>query len=323
MSGAIAGTAILNMTGAIAGTAINEISEGDKGSLNTVTLTVNDYCNLDCGYCYLRADGNLDFVSEEVLALIEMSEFRHLAIVGKEPLVNRRDAERTLGIVDRFGKKGITGSIITNGIGLPHMIRTPNNLAYVDVSLDGSPETFKARGKISYSDLASNIDRLASEGLRVNALQTLYGENVEQVDSMMQVREIGGLSTIMFSPYLDTRNYGEDGVSKAGLSRLLNTLSRSDRFRGDKNSIVLIDRYHIEQDNVDFDQIRGQIEKHELQGRVKVLEEDPLAYGIVRVTHDGQVLTPEQSLHIRDYSRLKDPGQLRTPLEETYEKMVA
>jgi len=323
MAGAIAGTAILNMSGAIAGTAINEIQEPEKGSLNTVTLTVNDYCNLDCDYCYLRSDSDSAFVGEDVLELLERSDFRHLAIVGKEPLINRRDARLTLQIVERFGVKDISASIITNGIGLKHVTDFPDNLAYIDVSFDGGPETFKAGSRIDYSELAANIDRLASSGPRMNALQTLYGENLDQVDSMMQVREIDGLGVIMFSPYIDTRNYGNDGVSKTGLSRLLTVFSESDRFREDRNSIALIDKFHIEQDGIDFNQIREQIESCGLQDKVRVIEEDPLAYGIVRVTHDGLVLTPEQSLHVRDYAQLRSPNQLQIPLETTYEKMVA
>lgn len=309
------------MTGAIAGTAILNVKP-NKGKLHTVTLTVNDYCNLDCSYCYLRAETNNHFVREDVLRRLEHSEFGHLAIVGKEPLASKNDTEKTLDIVRRFREKGISVSLITNGIGLKHIREAPTGLDYIDVSFDGGPETFKVREKISYQELKENIQRIGSYGVRFNALQTVYSQNLNQIGSMMAIREIEDINTILFSPYLDTRNYGQDGVSKAALNKLLEAFSDSRRFREDANSLSLIDRFHVEQDSIDFTQIKNQIRMYGLENKVRVIEEDPLSYGIVRVTHDGLVLTPKQSLHVRDYPNLRASHQ-EDSLEQVYQRMVA
>src|SRR5688500_15997163 len=107
MGGVVAGSAVLNAKVA--------------GKLHTVTLTVNNRCNLHCPHCYLQYDGIDRLIAPEAIDYLfdRPSSLRHVAIVGMEPLVTRRSVEVCGTIIHRAKQAGITVSLITNGINLP------------------------------------------------------------------------------------------------------------------------------------------------------------------------------------------------------------
>src|ERR1035438_763554 len=72
------------MAGAIAGSAIFCCSPTER--LDTVTLTVNNACNLACPHCYLQYHSPVKKFRESLFDVLERSAFRHPAVVGKEPL---------------------------------------------------------------------------------------------------------------------------------------------------------------------------------------------------------------------------------------------
>ena len=80
------------MAGAIAGTALVNYAPHTSKQLSTITLTVNNLCNLQCPHCYLQYDGEENkYIGSEVLEHLYKADFKHLVIVGKEPFVNKKN----------------------------------------------------------------------------------------------------------------------------------------------------------------------------------------------------------------------------------------
>src|SRR5205823_5589008 len=117
------------MAGAMAGSAVlkSHRRSACRGNLRTVTLTINNICQLQCPHCYLNYREQSPRILQDVLALLGDSEWLHLAIVGKEPLANADSVATCHAAMRMCRKKNATVSLITNGIGLDAL--TPEMLA--------------------------------------------------------------------------------------------------------------------------------------------------------------------------------------------------
>ncbi len=283
------------MAGAIAGTAILNIDSKKKNNLQTIALTVNNACNLICGHCYLQDGTNADYVSDEVVDKIIDSSASHIALVGKEPTVHLRKTER---LIQKLSKAGKSVSMITNGLQLHKLNKDAlMMLDYVDISMDGGPTTY-TRGE--YDKILKNLNLHP----RTNILHTLYKENLENIDDMLQVPYTG---VMMFSPYLVTNNRGENTVHRSELVDVIDSFAKSS-VRSDKNAFLLIDSYHLEQEGIlkSFDDQPNGVFDDE-SGIFKGVIQDPLEMGIVRVNYDGRVLKPADSLHPLHYKQNSIP----------------
>ena len=92
------------MSGAMAGSAIVG-AQARRDSLGTVTLTINNVCNLSCAHCYLQYDGREGLIDQDVINHIFESDFERICVVGKEPLANRASADTAGRIVDLASRK--------------------------------------------------------------------------------------------------------------------------------------------------------------------------------------------------------------------------
>lgn len=293
------------MAGAIAGTAILDCEP--RPILQTVTLTVNNLCNLSCPHCYLQYRSGQSFLDEGVLEVVLASQYRHLAIVGKEPLVNAASIALSDRIAALAVSSGKTVSLITNGLNLCSVPPTLfENLAYIDVSLDGGPGTYEQYRHGSLSRLRSGLEYLRRLRFRnVNALHVLNDRTVDAVDDMMQVRDFTDFKTIMFSPYLETLNDGTNSVGGVNLESLLCGLAGSHRFMNEPRAFLLMDPYHLQGQELTFEALEELLARYGLNQKVKLIRNDPLHYGIIRVTYDGLALPPYDSIHP---SRYQDVG---------------
>ena len=62
------------MAGAIAGTAILKASNlSDK--LHTITMTINNECNMNCPHCYLHCENDKSLISQETINSIFKAKF--------------------------------------------------------------------------------------------------------------------------------------------------------------------------------------------------------------------------------------------------------
>ena len=313
MAGAMAGTAILNCN----------LSK----TLHTVTLTINNSCNLECPHCYLQYErGAPNEIRRETLMSVNDSQFNHLAIVGKEPLANKASISRTTQIAKFSGRNLKTVSLITNGLNLSMASsELLKNLSYIDLSLDGGPNTYEKYRKGSLRKLLCGLRKLESKGFRqVNALHVLNSRTIHQVNDMMEAGDFFDFGYIMFSPFVNTSNYGTNSVDALETERIFDTLSKSKLFMDEPRAFLLISK-----DSILFSEkncsIKSLASKYGVNKKVKYIGEDPLLYGIIRITYDGYALTPYQSLDTINYRRvgiqLKQLSKGNRDLQKIYKAM--
>ena len=249
-------------------------------------------------------------MTENLQEQLFTSEFRHLAIVGKEPLVNRDSILLCEALISRCQMRGITTSLITNGVNLDRLsIESARELAWLDVSLDGGPLTYGSYRRSSYPGLIRSLHSKRDNGqLKINALHVINNITLPHLDDMLQVLSDFPFRTVMFSPYLETRHSGETSVDCVPLHKILDAFSRSQRFHEATEALLLIDIFHLEEDGITERQCRDLVEQRGLAERVVVIGSDPLEYGILRLTYDALVLTPGASLHTADYVTLGVPA---------------
>ncbi|ESS72054.1 hypothetical protein MGMO_74c00060 [Methyloglobulus morosus KoM1] len=287
--------------GAIAGSSILECKQ--TLNLDTVTLTINNSCNLVCPHCYLQYQPERsDSFDSQIFSILSRSSFRHLAIVGKEPLFNTNSIDLCLRLSDLCFSTGKTISLISNGI---NFALAPSNFvnkfSFIDISLDGGPQTYKSYRKASTFKLVNNLRAIASLGARMNALHVLNSKTIDHLDDMLDVRNWAPFDRVIFSPYLETQNHGHNLVGGLNLTSLLRRLASS-RFSQVEGAILLLHDQHIEAGSlthVEFNQLTSELN---LNHRVHLISGDPLEYGILRVTYDGLVLTPYAALHPKKYA---------------------
>jgi sulfatase maturation enzyme AslB (radical SAM superfamily) len=291
MAGAIAGTAILN-------------ANKSSNILHTITLTINNNCNYKCPHCYLQYKSKKNFIGYDTLDSIFKSNFVHLAIVGQEPLYNKESIELFEKIVNLAIENSKTISLVTNGSNLiqisPNIIK---NIDFIDISFDGGPQTYSNFRNHSFDSLIKGIDYLKQYGVKkINALHTLYQENINYIDDLIAINKYAEFSNIMFSPYLITENHGANKVNAISISDILNTLNCSRPFLNTNEAFILIDKYHLDQDNISLEYLNTIANNLKLYNKIKVFSNDPLYNGIIRVTFDDIVLTPGNSLHTKHYN---------------------
>ncbi|MBU1199150.1 MAG: radical SAM protein [Nanoarchaeota archaeon] len=272
------------MSGAIAGTAILNTKPEEK--LQTITLTVNNKCNLKCSHCYLQ-DDDTGFVDSEILNKVIKSTAKHIVIVGKEPLADIEKTSQTIQLLNENGKQV---SMVTNGINLHKMDRNIlKMLKYIDISMDGGPKTYS---RSNYETILKNLELHPN----TNILHTIYNENLENINDMLEVPH----KIMMFSPYLITDNKGINTVTPASLKKIIKAFSKS-KIKEYPNAYLMIDTYHLEQDKLTVSELETQIKEVGLEQNIILIKQDALEHGIVRVTHNGKILTPSDSLHTQRY----------------------
>lgn len=316
MAGVIAGTSILNVP------IKNEEKNIQKAKkLKLITLTVNNVCNMNCPHCYLQLDKvSLSWIGDSILNKILNSQFEHIAVVGKEPLFNLEHITKLISFSKKIKESGKTISIVTNGKNLNLIDENLlNNLDFIDISFDGGKATYSKFRKGSFEELKKNIQRIYKLGFKkINALHSVHSENINYIDDMMSILEIIPFGIIMFSPYLITENFGKNSVSKITLKEFFEKLSVSESFMNAKNAILNVDSYHLEQDNITSDELIKLAEKYSLKEKLILHDKDLLPYGVVRLTYDGKILSPSQSLNpkryvnglnINDFENINEPWE--------------
>jgi hypothetical protein len=243
----------------------------------------------------------MEGISEETFQGIVHSSAQHVSIVGKEPLVDRSSVLMTERLVEECTRGGKTVSLITNGLGLHRLSsEAVRRLEWIDVSLDGGPATYHLYRRGNFDRVIQNVRSALQRGARsINALHTVSSFNLANIDDMMAARPLANWDKIIFSPYAEVRNNGFNPTSTVEFSAFLEALGCSKGFRSDANAFVLIGRG--EAHPVYPDPITSAIESANLIDKVLRIESDPLLLGYVRVTYDGYLLTPYQSLNPADY----------------------
>lgn len=271
--------------------------------LEVLTLTINNHCNLQCPHCYLQYDGVKTLISDGLVSKVLEGDYKHLAIVGKEPLVDARSVEVTQRLIIDGVACGKSVSLITNGHGLHRLApKALESLAWLDVSFDGGPATYSRMRKADYSKVLGKVKDAQRQGAqKVNAMHTLSSLNLDAVDDMMHVDGELQWEHIIFSPVMLVRNHGSIAVSEVNLQQIISALCHSDKFMSSKSARLLVSADAFRHQGLNDEEVGAILMQSGLAEKVLQLEHDPLRLGYLRLTYDGYLLTPNQSLHPADY----------------------
>lgn len=302
--------------GAFAGSAALECREL-RSDLSVVTLTINNACNLKCAHCYLQFDGSDALVADYVVDAVVESAARTVSVVGKEPLRDRRTARRLAEVILRAKGAGKRVGFITNGLNASLLdAAVIRAVDWVDVSVDGTAASYKEIRGGSMARLLRGMAYLREAGLReLNILHTVHAGNIGEIAALASAGRELGSGVVIFSPYVPTLHQGVQGEDlavgpEAFLAALMDTtvdLSRCWVVMDLQWAGGWRDRYATEL-------------RQRLAGRMVAFAEDPVRYGMVRVTYDGRVMTPREAMHTREYrgrAEVCDERRLRRLLGAT------
>ena len=310
------------MAGAIAGTAILKASN-NSDKLHTITMTINNECNMSCPHCYLHCKNDNRLIGQETINSIFNAKFKHIAIVGQEPLYNQSSIEKITTIAKQAKIRDVSVSIVTNGLNLKKIPKTTIELIdYVDVSFDGGEKSYSSFRKSSFSHIIDGVNYLKDCGLKeINALHTICDSTIDFISDCINIREFANFSNIMFSPYLITENFGENTVNPVHLLDIINVLLTNDLFMSTEEAFLLIDNYHLEQDGILPEQIESLIINNKIEKKLRLFKHDPILNGILRITYDDLVLSPRCSLHTKLYSQSNYYAS-KSNIEKCYQKLL-
>lgn len=167
----------------------NNDSGDTRPSLERLTLTVSNVCNLGCSYCYASGgsyyNANGLMMTKETAfnainkAVRSYSHIGHINFFGGEPTLNREIIEIVCEYVFFLYKRGVlkylpSFGITTNGFALSDkMLTVLNHYNFsVTLSLDGPREIHDLNrltksGKGSYNNIVKNIKKLLSNGIDI------------------------------------------------------------------------------------------------------------------------------------------------------------
>ncbi|GMV20767.1 MAG: hypothetical protein AMXMBFR57_07160 [Acidimicrobiia bacterium] len=287
-------------------------------ALRVVTVTVNNSCNLSCPHCYLQYEQNDAFLDPEAEDALLAADCDHVAIVGKEPLRNLKTSRRSADLIEAIARSGKTVSLITNGHGLPTLSDAAlKRLSWVDISLDGGPLTYRRQRVASYNQLISNVSRLSD----VRALHTITGQNIQDVGDMMAISDDAEWTWILFSPLIVTGQASQAGLRPVELSQLTSTLTQNRSFMESGRARLLLDGVHLAQMGITEDQAVLILSREGLIAKTVFVPVDPILYGYLRLTYDGLILKPLDSLFTNDYRRRAVALSAHESLQQSYRLM--
>jgi hypothetical protein len=253
------------------------------------------------------------------------SNAHHIAIVGKEPLIDAESVAITERLVSLFVGEGKTVSLSTNGLGLHRLSdKCLADLEWIDVSLDGGPLTYSQYRRGNFDRVLNNVRESLSNGARsFNVLHTISSLNVGNLNDMMAVSGLSKWHNIIFSPYTQDQIQEKRTISSVPIDRFLKTFQECDNFLRNQSSYVLIGNHSFKDQGLNNDAVRCKIQEAQLSDKVIFIEQDPLLLGYVRVTYDGYLMTPYQSLYSSDFYAFRIPLEKHSSLNSAYQYLRA
>jgi hypothetical protein len=144
----------------------------------------------------------------------------------------------------------------------------------------------------------ANVRRLFDAGFdRFNALHVINERTVSSLDDMLAPETVAPFRSIMLQPYIATQNHGVNRISGLGLEALLDAVASNVAFRNERRAFLLVDCEHLEQAGLAPDDFLRLVGRLGISEKVRFFPSDPLLHGLLRVTYDGYVLAPLDSLH--------------------------
>lgn len=287
------------MAGAMAGSAILSAPQRSE-RLSTVTLTVNNICNLACPHCYLQYDGANCIISDNLIDHIFSASFDQICLVGKEPLANQESVLTVKRIVTKAQKNNIAVSLITNGLNGELLdSEILSYLNWVDVSLDGGRNSYQRYRNGSWKKLERSVKYMRSHGLKeLRIMNTLSSETIGSVVDMVDSAWELGAEKIVFSPYQKTAAAGIQSAHSLSPDVIIKSL---DNYHKDERIFLAFDAAYLKQQPHVESAIQSA--RQMFGDRLHLVSTDPIDRGIIRITYDGLILTPFESIDTAHYSK--------------------
>jgi hypothetical protein len=157
----------------------------------------------------------------------------------------------------------------------------------------------------------------------VNALHTVSTANLGAIDDMMAVATLADFRMIIFSPYVEVRNAGTNATSPVSCLTLLASLSQSDAFHTHDAAYLLLGKGAFSDQGLSDGDVSRLVKDAGLAAKVIQIEEDPLGLGYIRVTYDGYIMSPYQSLHPAEYRLAAQPLHHYSSIDAAYDHLRA
>ncbi|MDO9231555.1 MAG: radical SAM protein [bacterium] len=172
--------------------------EGSAGSLipriKSISLFINNMCNLRCPYCYVSAlnkevpvEIKVDDIIKFINVVHEKCELESVVIVGREPLLSPKVMLEVLQEIQKMGIPKV--GIITNGTLITKKIakKLAGLVSFVDVSFDGLKEAHeKTRGRGSFAKTVAGTKRLLDAGIDVFVLHKVDSASAPQLNEFAE-----------------------------------------------------------------------------------------------------------------------------------------
>jgi radical SAM protein with 4Fe4S-binding SPASM domain len=177
--------------------------------LDLAYLEVTNSCNLRCIHCYKKAGESLneEMSTQEWVSIIdELKELgvMTLAVTGGEPFMR----EDIFDILEYAASQCIGVNIFTNGTLITEEVVTALNRINpekVMVSIDGTREPHeKIRGKNTFDRTVKGIHLLTENGIKVRSNTVIYTENVNDLESVIQLLLDLGVQEMILDRLINT-----------------------------------------------------------------------------------------------------------------------
>ena len=158
---------------------------------NTVFWEITERCNLKCRHCYLGEREKArayQFVKEKALAHLEALHkggVKTILFMGGEPLLHS-DIFEFVRIVGSYGY-GLHAAILTNGLLLNEEVVIElkrSGISAVQVSIDGTGDSYKIIRGIDFAVIDENIKRLKNSKVVVQAKFTITKKNFHEFEDV-------------------------------------------------------------------------------------------------------------------------------------------
>ena len=290
------------MGGATAGSLMLKLKDGDS-EISSIVLSINNNCNLACKHCYLgNSYGDIKYIDDSAIKKLFTKDFLHLAIVAKEPLLDKKSRGILKNIALECKKRDIYFGFITNGLNL-HLLdgEVFNSCDYIDVSL----HSLTYPNDLICHNIVVNLERYSSlyPG-KFNVLTVLTEENNDEFKDIIKTIRDMPIKHFIVSPFLNTDRIEPYNLNFYSIEKFLEKLSESKEFLELDNSLALIDSYHAYFDAVNLNKIESIIKIFGIESKVKLYKTDPLKMGMVRVNYDQTVVHPLDALNTKSYNQI-------------------
>ncbi len=292
------------MSGAVTGSTILDIKDSFSDNLKVVTLTINNMCNSFCNHCYLNYNSEKLYISESIVEKVLESGAEKIVVVGKEPFYDENSVSLLKYLIKKGKEKGKKISVITNGINLDLMeVKNLKKFENLDISIHSSNGLY--RKKFQFKKIVENMKHLDREGANnVNILSVVDNETIDKVEEIIAFSgQFKNVKRVLFSLFLNTERGTPYRVRELDIDFVIERFKNCRPFIECANAYLLLDMYHFVDSGVDPEIIDEKVKKSGIEDKVRFIKTPPTLMGVIRVSHDGLLMTSYDALHTANYRK--------------------